>query len=204
MNREALRRFIKACCVEEGDFTLANGGRSSWYVDKYNLTATPVFEPIIEQLENLLCMDDYDIIAGIAVGSILFAHALALKHEKTFLIVRPDIPDHGLQRAVQGYTGLVSALGGNRTLLVEDVCTTGHTAMKAIDRLEACEFNYAERSSDRQDVDAVSGASTWTPKVHTLLSIVERDDFSKENLMHGLQARKVKRKALFAFTEVLG
>ncbi len=75
---------------------------------------------------------DWDGVAGVATSGIPFAAWVAMKFDKPMVYVRPDAKDHGRGRQVEG--GLPP---GSRVILVEDLVTTGGSALAATDALRS-------------------------------------------------------------------
>lgn len=66
------------------------------------------------------------IIAGIATGGIAYAALLADKLHKPMIYIRSSAKAHGKQQAVEG-----KLIAGDSVILVEDLITTGNSALKA-------------------------------------------------------------------------
>jgi orotate phosphoribosyltransferase len=110
--------------VRHGDFLLASGRRSKVYVDiKAALTNPGVLSAIALEIGGRA---DFATVAGVAVGGIPVAVAVALATGKPYAIVRREEKGHG--------TGgkIVGDVAGRPTLLVEDVTTSGGSVLSAI------------------------------------------------------------------------
>ncbi len=124
--REQLGRDIVDAAVLRGRFTLRSGAVSDYYIDKFRLTTDPaLLARIAEALEALL-PTDMQRIAGTALGAVPLATALALRTGLPALFVRADAKAYGTGKAVEGRLEL-----GDRTVLVEDVVTTGGAGVAA-------------------------------------------------------------------------
>ena len=78
-----------------------------------------------------------DAIGGLTMGADPIATAVAVVSaldEKPLpaFIVRKETKGHGTQRSIEGYDGKPGA----RVIVVDDVCTTGDSILKAADRAE--------------------------------------------------------------------
>ncbi len=115
--------------IEFGSFTLASGELSSYYIDvKTAITDPDLLVRIGEEISNLA---DFDVVAGVAVGGVPIAVATSLKSQKPYAIIRSSEKDHGKAGAIIG------DVSGRHVLLVEDVTTTGGSAIYGIKALRA-------------------------------------------------------------------
>jgi orotate phosphoribosyltransferase len=127
--------LIKTLSYREGDFTLSSGKRSTFYLDM----KPTMFHPeganllaglVLERIAKL----EVDYIGGLAVGAIPLVTAVAVlsaqtSHPVPGFFVRKEVKDHGTKRRVDA----VANLAGKRVVIVEDVTTTGDSAMRAVD-----------------------------------------------------------------------
>ncbi|MDD1668004.1 MAG: orotate phosphoribosyltransferase [Methanomicrobiales archaeon] len=110
--------------VRHGDFVLASGARSKVYVDiKAALTDPGVLSAIAVAIVDRC---SFEAVAGVAVGGVPIAVAVSLAAGKPYAVVRNVEKGHG--------TGgrIIGEVKGRRTLLVEDVTTTGGSVLGAI------------------------------------------------------------------------
>jgi orotate phosphoribosyltransferase len=115
--------------IEFGSFTLASGELSSYYIDvKTAITDPDLLARIGAQIANLT---DFDVVAGVAVGGVPIAVATSLASRRPYAIIRSREKDHGKAGAVIG------DVSGRHVLLVEDVTTTGGSAIYGIRALRA-------------------------------------------------------------------
>jgi orotate phosphoribosyltransferase len=110
--------------VRHGDFVLASGARSKVYVDiKSALTDPGVLSAVALEIAGRC---SFGAVAGVAVGGVPLAVAVALAAGKPYVIVRSGEKGHGTGgRIIGGVRGLP-------TLLVEDVTTTGGSVLAAV------------------------------------------------------------------------
>jgi len=127
----ALAARIKQAAYLEGDFTLSSGLKSKYYLDKYLFETDPVLLRDIARALTDILPPEFDRIAGVELGGVPLATALALETGKPFIIVRREAKAHGTARQFEG-----SLRAGERVALVEDVLTTGAQAIAAAQRLE--------------------------------------------------------------------
>ena len=123
---------LKACgALQFGNFTLASGKTSAYYVDiKRAVTRPDLLRTIAEGMAPYA--GSADRIAGVELGAVPIAVAVSLACGKPYLMVRKATKEHGTKHDFEG-----EMAAGERVLLVEDVVTTGGTLRSAIERLRA-------------------------------------------------------------------
>jgi orotate phosphoribosyltransferase len=135
-----LRDIIRQKSLRIGDFTLSSGKKSSYYLDCRMTTLDPRGALLIGRLilERIRTQNiQADAIGGLTMGADPMATAVAIVSslEATPLsafIVRKEAKSHGTQRSIEGYDGKP----GSRVVVVDDVCTTGDSILKAADKAE--------------------------------------------------------------------
>ncbi|RLF50105.1 MAG: orotate phosphoribosyltransferase [Thermoplasmata archaeon] len=122
---------LKGCgAVKFGDFVLASGKRSSYYIDiKIALTKPEILAEIARRMVKLL---DGDKVAGMELGAVPIATAVAMLSHKEMVIIRKREKGHGLSGRIIGDVST-----GDRITVVEDVTTTGGSLIDAINVLRA-------------------------------------------------------------------
>lgn len=140
MSRRArLRALLVERSLERGEFTLASGATSSYYVDarKTTMSAEGLFLVGAVALERIRREGlDPSHVGGLTMGAdpVAFAIARASWDEGSpvdAFSVRKTAKEHGLRRRIEG--GLPP---GARALVVEDATTTGGSALSAIEAVE--------------------------------------------------------------------
>ena len=143
-----LARLIALLAVrsaKRGDFMLASGRRSSLYIDCRLTTMSPEGLLLIGRvgLAELRASGwPVDAIGGLTLGadpvSYAIAHASALAHERgdgamvRAFTVRKEAKQHGTGRLIEG-----PFVAGDRVVVIEDVITTGGSALKAAGAVRA-------------------------------------------------------------------
>lgn len=137
--RAALIQHIKDDAVFHGDFTLTSGKKASYYIDLRKVSLDGRVAPLIGEVMVDLIADIPDIAAvgGLTMGADPIAAAVsALSWElgtpKPAFIVRKAAKEHGRKKRVEG-----PLQRGARVLVVEDVTTSGGSALDAIEALKA-------------------------------------------------------------------
>ncbi len=140
--------LVRYKAIEFGDFTLASGAKSAYYID----VKTAVTNPDLLSAIARKVADEYefDIIAGVAVGGVPLAVAVALAAQKPYAIIRSAEKGHGKKDMIIG------KVRDKNVLLIEDVTTSGGSARYGIETLRA-----AGATADRiiTVVDREQGAS---------------------------------------------
>ena len=136
----ALLVQIHAVEVRPNDlFTFASGLLSPIYCDNRLFLSHPV-----ERAAMLECMYHaieselgaaWDGVAGVATAGIPFASWVAMHFDKPMVYIRSSEKDHGRQRRIEG--GLAA---GKRVILIEDLVTTGGSAVSAVSVLRDAGF----------------------------------------------------------------
>jgi orotate phosphoribosyltransferase len=132
--RQTLLRLLREA-TKRGEFTLASGQRSSYYVDARRTTMHPHGQRAIGQLGLGAIRRLWgrpDSVGGLTMGADPVAYAIAhasadSAHPIRAFSVRQQAKDHGLRRFVEG-----PFERGDRAVVVEDVITTGASALKAV------------------------------------------------------------------------
>jgi len=116
----AIARLIGQRCRLTGRFTLRSGQESSTYFDKYLFEADPDLLARVAEDAVRLIPSDTEVLAGLELGGVPVATALSLATGLPVAFVRKQAKTYGTERLAEG-----AEVGGRRTLVVEDVITTG-------------------------------------------------------------------------------
>jgi orotate phosphoribosyltransferase len=116
--------LIRYKAIEFGEFTLASGKKSQYYIDVKSAVTNPdllwAIASVIEKNH------PFDVVAGVAVGGVPLAVATAMVAKKPYAIIRAAEKSHGKKDVIIG-----NVKNGN-VLLVEDVTTSGGSAIYGI------------------------------------------------------------------------
>lgn len=151
-------KALEECgALQFGNFTLASGAKSSYYIDIKKASTNPkVLKLIAQQMAEKMQAENIrpDRIAGVVLGSIPLAAALALETGIPYVMVRKEKKDHGTGKLIEGDLN-----PGEKVLVIEDVITTAGSSIQAIGILRE------------------SGA-----KILGVLSVIDREGGGRENL----------------------
>jgi orotate phosphoribosyltransferase len=134
--RERLLDLFCEVAYREGDFLLSSGQRSTYYINGKQITLHPQGGLAVGRILLPLIAPETVAVAGLTLGAdpIVTAASVVAAYEGrslAALIVRKEAKGHGTQAYIEGPT-----LPANSPVVVlEDVVTTGQSAMKAVDRL---------------------------------------------------------------------
>ncbi len=130
----SLADALKECgAIKFGDFTLASGKKSKYYVDIKKASTNPeLLKLIARRISELMEHHSIkpDIIGGVALGGVPIAVSVSLETGLPLLIIRKEQKDYGTKGQIVG-----DVLPGKKVVLVEDVTTTGGSVIKAINIL---------------------------------------------------------------------
>ena len=120
MNREELARAIHRSSHLTGTFTLRSGAVSNEYFDKYRFESDPVLLRAIAEALAPLVADGTDALAGLELGGVPLATALAQVTGLPACFVRKEAKTYGTCQLAEGID-----VAGARLTVVEDVVTSG-------------------------------------------------------------------------------
>ncbi len=122
---------------QSGDFTLSSGQKSSYYINCKQVTLDPRGGLLVGKLFLAHLPPNAQAVAGLTLGAdpIVTAVSVVSAYESPpgypGLIIRKEAKGHGTQAYIEGPTLPL----GTQIVVLEDVVTTGQSAMKAVDRL---------------------------------------------------------------------
>jgi orotate phosphoribosyltransferase len=139
-NREKLAQLLASRSVKHGQFQLASGRVSDIYVDARLTTMSPEGLTTIGQLalkEIKLAGWLVDSVGGLTLGADPIAYAIAYASASSSdpiraFTVRKEEKAHGMRNLIEG-----PFLPGDRVIIIEDVITTGNSAIRAIETVSS-------------------------------------------------------------------
>ena len=120
-------------------FQWASGWKSPIYCDNRKTLSYPEIRNIIRQhFINIINerFENVEAIAGIATGAIAHSTLIADVLGLPLVYVRPAKKDHGLQNLIEG-----EVTPNMRTVVVEDLVSTGGSSLKAVEALRKSKCN---------------------------------------------------------------
>lgn len=134
--RHQLLDLFCELAYREGDFVLSSGQHSSYYINSKPVTLHPIGALTIGQLLLDLLPADTQGVGGLTLGADPLVTAVsvvsAYENRPIFAsIVRKEAKGHGTMAYIEG----PELESGAKVVVLEDVVTTGQSAMKAVTRL---------------------------------------------------------------------
>ncbi len=139
-DRDELKRLLSKHSLKFGNFTLASGLTASYYLDCRRLTLHPQGANVIAagMLELIMAMDPRpNAVGGMAIGADpITASIVTIAGQRNLplmgFMVRKEPKGHGLGRQVEG-----PVEPGQSVVIVEDVITSGGSALAAAEAAQA-------------------------------------------------------------------
>ena len=122
--------------IKFGDFTLASGKNSSYYIDLRLVPSYPhQFRKMVKNLQNLIIektgLDNFDSLASVPTGGLVVTSALAIEIVKPLIYVRNKPKEYGTTKSIEGKIST-----GMKVVMVDDVMTTGTSVLNGINQLK--------------------------------------------------------------------
>ncbi len=122
---------LKECgAIKLGDFTLASGKKSGYYVDiKKAITNPELLKLIACRISETMKLHSIkaNYVGGVALGGVPIAVSVSLETGLPLLMIRKEVKDYGTKGQIVG-----EIVPGREVVLVEDVTTTGGSVIKAV------------------------------------------------------------------------
>ncbi|MCL2932479.1 MAG: orotate phosphoribosyltransferase [Trichodesmium sp. MAG_R03] len=151
--RQELLGLLCILAYRQGDFVLSSGQSSSYYINGKYVTLHPLGALMIGRLILSMLPEDTQGVAGLTLGAdpIVTAVSVVSAYENRpipALIIRKQAKGHGTMSYIEG-----PRLDANaKVVVLEDVVTTGASAMMAVHRLRQAGYqvNHIFSLVDRQ------------------------------------------------------
>jgi orotate phosphoribosyltransferase len=180
--RQELKQIIRQVSYEEREVTLASGRKSNFYFDGKQTALHPrgavlVGKAFYEQLQYF--PGPVQGVGGLTLGADPIATAIAITSSLVgnpvpAFIIRKEPKGHGTGQWLEGRKNLPA---GARVVIVEDVLTTGGSAIKAVERA-------------REEGLEVLG----------IISLVDREEGGRE----AVEALRLQLRVIFTKSEITG
>ncbi|MFC7156080.1 orotate phosphoribosyltransferase [Halomarina halobia] len=157
-DEDLIAALREADAVRFGEFELSHGGTSEYYVDKYLFETDPrclslVADAFAERVGDAK-------LAGVALGAVPLVAATSVRAGNPYVIVRKRAKEYGTGNRIEG-----RLTEGEEVVVLEDVATTGGSALDAVEALRE------------------AGAT-----VERVLVVVDREEGAREHLAeHGIE-----------------
>ena len=151
--RQTLLNLIVQYAYVEGDFVLSSGAKSTYYINCKQVTLRAEGALALGRLLFKLLPEGTDAVAGLTLGADPMVSAVSLvsaweNEPIPALIIRKKPKGHGTKAYIEGPSLTEKA----KIVVLEDVVTTGGSALTAVERLEAAGYQVTQILSlvDRQ------------------------------------------------------
>ena len=139
--RDRLLDLLCEFAYKEGDFVLSSGQQSSYYINCKPVTLHPEGALATGKLLLSMLSADVDAVAGLTLGADPMVTAVSVvsalgDRPIPALIVRKEAKGHGTMAYIEGPT----LSEGANVVVLEDVVTTGKSAMQAVERLRGAGY----------------------------------------------------------------
>ncbi len=183
--KEKLRTLLLEKSVCRGEFTLASGAKSDFYVDARVTTLDPRGAVLIGQVGWELVKETAErlsrrvnAIGGLTMGAdpVALSIGVAAQMENAstpiqVFTVRKKAKEHGRQRRIEG-----NFSAGDSVVVVDDVITTGGSTIQAIEAIEEAggQIAFVLVLVDREE----GGRQNLEKLGHAVVSILTRSELS--------------------------
>lgn len=127
--------LIQSHSLQFGTFQLASGKTSNFYIDLRLIQSSPtIFHQTIIALRNRIQTEklQFDILATIPTSGLIFTSVLSYELFKPLIYIRKESKGHGINNLIEGKLEPFQ-----KTLLIDDVITTGQSLDHAIDKIRS-------------------------------------------------------------------
>ncbi|MES3162383.1 MAG: orotate phosphoribosyltransferase [Halorubrum sp.] len=127
---ELIDALRAADAVRFGEFELSHGGTSDYYVDKYLFETDPdCLGLIADAFADRVAETDAKL-AGVALGAVPLVAVTAAELGRPYVIARKQAKSYGTGNRIEGRLE-----EGERVVVLEDIATTGQSAVDAVEAL---------------------------------------------------------------------
>ena len=128
-NQDLIGALRDADAVKFGEFELSHGGTSDYYVDKYLFETDPDCLSLIADAFADRLGDD-EKLAGVALGAVPLVAVTSAETGRPYVIARKQAKEYGTGNRIEGRLS-----EGERVVVLEDIATTGKSALDAVEAL---------------------------------------------------------------------
>ncbi len=176
--KELFDKLTSIDALRFGEFTLASGAKSKFYIDLRYLPSFPdLYRDLITAMfDKIKVTLTFDVIIGIPLAGIPLATSLSWLCEKPLHLLRKTSKSHGLKKLIEG-----PPIKGKQVLLVDDLISSGHSKEYAIDAIrdQGGTVSNLLVLIDRREEKGSNWENNWNIKINSLYNITSRllDDY---------------------------
>ncbi|MFN2202666.1 MAG: orotidine-5'-phosphate decarboxylase [Caldilineaceae bacterium] len=128
---ELAANLVQLGAIQFGEFTLASGITSPFYIDLRLLVGDPsVLASAAERYAMILDHLTVERIAGVPYAALPIGTAVSLRSGRPMIYPRKEVKDYGLQRGIEGVWN-----PGEHVVIIEDLVTSGGSTLRSVERL---------------------------------------------------------------------
>ncbi len=165
-DRQELIKLFHQRALKFGDFTLASGKKSTYYLDGKQISLHSTGLRLVSHgLLDLLSDVPFTAIGGMTIGADpIVGGVLVAAAERNIsmdgFLVRKESKGHGTQKFIEG-----PVVAGANVVVIDDVVTTGGSALQAVDRIVefGCKVVCVVGIVDRKEGGAANFAARGLP-----------------------------------------
>ena len=180
--------------IKFGEFTLASGKPSSYYVDLRLVPSYPQeFRKMVKHLEDKIAeeinFENFESIVSVPTGGLVIASALSIEIVKPLIYVRSKPKNYGTSKSVEG-----KIHDNMKAVMIDDVATTGGSVVGALKSLKEVNVKVTDAY---EIVNRMEGADKALEeqgvKMHSVLNILEITEILyQQNLIDKTTVEKVQ------------
>ncbi len=181
--------------IRFGDFTLASGKKSSYYVDLRLVPSYPhQFRMMIKYLQNQIIKDigleKFDSFVSVPTGGLVIASALAIETVKPLIYVRNKPKEYGTSKSVEG-----KIWEEMKVVMIDDVATTGGSVVNGIKSLKESKVKVEDAYVIVNRMEGADQAlNDQGVTMHSILNIIQiTQSLQEQNLIDDNILDKVKK-----------
>jgi orotate phosphoribosyltransferase len=143
--RQALLDLFCQVAYQEGEFVLSSGQRSTYYINGKQVTLHPQGGVAVGRILLSMLPPETQAVAGLTLGAdpmVTATSVVAAYAGRSIapLIIRKEAKGHGTQAYIEGLT----LPPDTPVVVLEDVVTTGQSALKAVERLRQAGYQVTQ------------------------------------------------------------
>ena len=181
--------------IRFGDFTLASGKKSSYYVDLRLVPSYPhQFRMMVKYLQNQIIKDigleKFDSFVSVPTGGLVIASALAIETVKPLIYVRNKPKEYGTSKSVEG-----KIWEEMKVVMIDDVATTGGSVVNGIKSLKESKVKVEDAYVIVNRMEGADQAlKDQGVTMHSILNIIQiTQSLHEQNLIDDNILDKVKK-----------
>ena len=131
MVNEVADALRESDAVLRGEFELSSGRKSDYYIDKYVFETDPEALRVIGRaIAEKVRETGANRIGAVALGGVPLAAVASVESGVPYVIARKEAKEYGTANSVEG-----KLEEGDEVVVVEDIVTTGASAVEAVEKL---------------------------------------------------------------------